>query len=201
MKKVIRYGVFETNSSSSHAITVMKHDLNSKWRDEKDIPWEEKEIRSPVEKMLFVWGIVTADECYLLQREMQNIEDIEDELERDEYVAYIESKKQKIIENREALIRECKKVQDFDENKVRDLMIEGENNPYYHPLCLRYFNEDCLADCTCYFDLGKLYKELGLDEDKNSIEEFAQALFDESIYFLTEEGFYGGFWGIDKLVY
>ena len=97
MKKVIRYGVFETNSSSSHSITVMKHDLNSKWRDEKDIPWEEKEIRSPVEKMLFVWGIVTADECYLLQREMQNIEDIEDELERDEYVAYIESKKQKII--------------------------------------------------------------------------------------------------------
>lgn len=201
MKKVIRYGVFETNSSSSHSITVKKRDLKAKWREEKDIPWEEKEIRSAVEKMLFVWGIVIADEFEILRCELQNVEDIDDEIERAEYLEYVESKKQDLIDRREALIRECKKVQDFDENEVRALMIEGEEYPYDHILCCRYFNEDCLNDCTCCFDLGRLYKELGLNKHKNSIEEFAQALFDERIYFLTKEGFYGGFWHIEKYVY
>lgn len=201
MKKVIRYGVFETNSSSSHSITVMKNDSNSKWRKEEDIPMDEKEIRSALEKMLFVWGIVTADECPLLKSEIRNAQDIEDEIERGEYMEYIWSKKKSLAEKREVLIKECKKVQDFDEKEVRALMIESEKNPYDHLLCTRYFNEDCLNDCTCYFDLEKLYNELGLNYHKNSMEEFAQALFDENVYFLTEEGFYGGWWHIKKYIF
>lgn len=201
MKRVIRYGVFETNSSSSHSITVMEKDPKGLWRAEKDIPGDEKEIRSAVEKMLFVWGIITASKFEYLRHATRWAQATKNKVEREESLLSIEKEKQELIDMRETLIRECKKVQIINESEVRSLMIEGEERPFNHSLCCRYFNEDCLDDCTCCMNMDRLYAELNLDSNENSVEEFAQALFDENVYFLTEEGFYGGWWHIRRSIF
>ena len=50
-------------------------------------------------------------------------------------------------------------------------------------------------------NMDRLYAELDLDSNENSVEEFAQALFNENVYFLTEEGFYGGWWHIRRSIF
>lgn len=68
MKKVIRQSVFETNSSSTHAVTIKRKNADEKWRTaeelanvntDEDLTYgEEREVRSAYEKMMLVWGII-----------------------------------------------------------------------------------------------------------------------------------------------
>ena len=201
MKKVIRHGVFETNSSSSHAVSLMIKDKAEEWRKESEISGEEKEIRSPLEKMLFAWGIFTEEKFKILNWDIQNADDIADEAERKAYLEELEEKRLQYVNVRETLIRECKKVQPINETEVRNLMIEAENEPWHHHLCCRYFNEDCLDECTCWCSWDSLYSDLDLDSSEDSVEDFARALFKDDVYFLTEEEFYGGYWYIDKYIF
>ena len=201
MKKVIRHGVFETNSSSSHSVSLKYKSDKEEWRKSKEICYEEKELRSAKEKMLLVWGIFTEEKFTTLNWDIQNADDIDDENERKAYLEEMEASRQEYVNIRETLIRECKKVQPIDEEEVRNLMIEAENEPCHHHLCCRYFNEDCLADCTCWCSWNSLYRDLGLNYRKDSVEDFARALFNPNVYFLTEEGFYGGYWYIEKNIF
>lgn len=201
MKRIVRYGVFETNSSSSHSITIKKKDANTSWRKKEDIPGDEKEIRSPVEKMFMVWGLVVEEFFTLLVREKNEAMEIEDEEERSGILEQIDKRYQKLVANRESFISECKKVQEIKEDAVREFMERAEEEPFNHDLCCRFFNEDCLDECTCGYDLYRVYKELGLDYYKDDIATLAKALFDENVYFVTCEEWFGGCWDIDKYIF
>ena len=122
MKRIVRYGVFETNSSSSHSITIKKKDANTSWRKKEDIPGDEKEIRSPVEKMFMVWGLVVEEFFTLLVREKNEAMEIEDEVERSGILEQIDKRYQKLVADRESFISECKKVQEIKEDAVREFM-------------------------------------------------------------------------------
>ena len=58
MKIVKRVGVFETNSSSTHAVSLRIKGADEAWRSEKEIPEEEREIRSRKEKYFFLMGLI-----------------------------------------------------------------------------------------------------------------------------------------------
>ena len=58
MKIVKRAGVFETNSSSTHAVSLRIKPKGEPWRKESSIPAEEREIRSRKEKFFFLMGLI-----------------------------------------------------------------------------------------------------------------------------------------------
>ena len=65
MKRVIRRGVFETNSSSSHSLTLINEDKNSRYkkRDKFNI-----ELKNRDEKVAMFFGLVEhAEETYKLE--------------------------------------------------------------------------------------------------------------------------------------
>ena len=193
MKRVIREGIFETNSSSTHAVSVKQKKAGEPWRKEEDIPYSEKEIRSPYEKMLFTWGIVCADfyDFLLFAREEENMEDrIREETERHETLKKI-------------LLEECAKHADFDREDTLAEMDESTEKGYAHCLCCRYFNEDTLDECTCGLSLSELCRSVGAPYplDAKDLRDFAEKLFDPGIYFVTKEGFYGGYWDIEQKIF
>ena len=62
MKRVIRRGVFETNSSSSHSLSLVRVERNSS-KVKKDVSFE---IRSRVAKAVFILGLIdNADDGYM----------------------------------------------------------------------------------------------------------------------------------------
>lgn len=207
MREVIRRGIFETNSSSSHAVTICRKAPDEAWRTEEEIAGKKaddytgcgkKEIRSAYEKMLFVWGIECEDH-YLVVPYQALDEDITDEQRRVREFA---------IETHEslkcALLDECAKVAAFDREKAASLMDDCTLHGYNHPLCCRYFNEDVLDECTCGMSVEKIAEFLGLDGygcSDDYMHEFAVRLFADDVYFTTREGFYGGCWYIDHVIF
>ena len=69
MKRVIREGVFETNSSSNHAVFIKRK------KSDKKIPGYA--VVKPYDKMLFMWGLICCSydgsciECFSNEEEGQ----------------------------------------------------------------------------------------------------------------------------------
>lgn len=194
MKQVIRHGVFETNSSSSHAVSLCRKKSNEKWRTEEEIPEEEKEIRSAYEKMLYVWNIIcrelNSDELY--------------DWEKKESFVVRPRVKAKLDAYHRIFFEELTLVQSFDSVEADKEMDYCIMHAHHDPLCCRFFNEDVLADCTCGITMNKIAKFLGVTSPLNSEEgkrEFAKKLFSDDIYFRTEEGWYGGCWTITQKIF
>lgn len=194
MKQVIRRGVFETNSSSSHAVSLCRKKDDERWRTEDEIPEEEKEIRSAYEKMLFVWNFI----C----REL-NTDELYD-WENKESFSVRPKVKAELDAYRRIFFEELQSVQSFDSVEANEEMNYCIMHAHADPLCCRFFNEDVLADCTCNITLEKIANFLGVkhplscDEGKR---EFAQKLFSDDFYFKTEEGWFGGCWVIYNKIF
>lgn len=194
MKQVIRHGVFETNSSSSHAVSLCRKKSNEKWRTEAEIPEEEKEIRSAYEKMLFVWNFIcrelNSDEFYEYDSESSFVVRPHVKAELDAY--------------RRIFFEELVLVQSFDPVEAEEEMNYCIMHAHADTLCCRFFNEDVLADCTCHITLKKIANFLGVKNPLNCDEgkrELAQKLFADDFYFRTEEGWFGGWWSITQKIF
>lgn len=193
MKRVIREGIFETNSSSSHAVSVKRKEEQEAWRSEEEISYSEKEIRSPYEKMLFAWGIICADHAsfLLFAQDKKGMEEL------------VKEKTEEHEALKQVLLEECAKLCAFNREEALALMNEGTENGYDHHLCCHYFNEDVLDECTCGLTLSSLRHDLDVpvfmcSEDLHN---FAKALFSPDVYFVTEEGFFGGYWDIERKIF
>lgn len=210
MKEVIRRGLFETNSSSTHAVTIRRKAPDEAWRTEEEIAGKKaddytfcgrKEIRSAYEKMLLVWGIECEDHYLVVP--YQALDDDDDEsTEQEKQVRAYAIEVHERFKNH--LLDECAKVADFDREETLRLMDDCTRHGYNHPLCCRYFNEDVLDDCTCGLSVRRIADFLGLDgddPDERYGREFAKRLFSDDVYFVTREGFYGGCWHIGEVIF
>ncbi len=133
MKKIIREGVFETNSSSSHSVVLKKKENDNV---DEDASYE---IRTPLAKTLFLIGLYTSikeDSCYD---------------EDDEYAHYE-------IESEDVLIKFIKLV--IEEYISMSNITEEEFKKQYHESnftyqgrchCSNFFEEGALIDCDCSF--------------------------------------------------
>lgn len=211
MKKVIRQSVFETNSSSTHAVTIKRKNADEKWRTAEEIAnvntdedltcGEEREVRSAYEKMMLVWGIICEEDFEVLGNE-----DFEDE--DPEIVEEMKEIREETKANHEQfkniLLEECAKVAEFDKAETLTEMDDCTAHAYNHRLCCRFFNEDVLDCCTCCMSFSKIAKFLGVDPEDTGAEnerEFAKRLFAEEIYFVVKEGFFGGSWYINHNIF
>ena len=75
MKIQIRRGVFETNSSSVHTITITKNPNNLKFPkklifDSGDYGWEHACLNTPEEKASYLWETI---KCILPDEENKNL--------------------------------------------------------------------------------------------------------------------------------
>lgn len=206
MKEVVRQSMFETNSSSSHAVSIRRKKADEQWRTAKNIAatdtdnyvnCDEKEIRSAYEKMMLVWGLECEDHYLVVP--YQCLDEVSDEAKefRDHAVASHERFKN-------ILLDECAKVQAFNKVEAVELMDDCTMHGYAHRLCCRFFNEDVLDECTCGLSIGKIAEFLGLNSNdfgEKFEREFARRIFADDVYFVTKEGFCGGCWHINKVIF
>ncbi|MBO5789240.1 MAG: hypothetical protein J6R42_04770 [Clostridia bacterium] len=197
MKIVRRNGVFETNSSSTHAVTLCTKKPNEAWRDEKDIPSEEREVRSAQEKLVLVFGFIE-----LIRQEMKCWDmDIFDSVEEGE--ARIKELNSFFERAKSILIRVCCEVSGIGEDEIRALLHKAKEWSGSAPICNRFFNEDVLDTCTCHFCYMDAVMNLlgGELATKSQIEEAARRLFDENVYFLIKEEWFGGIWTLEQSIF
>ncbi len=202
MKRIIRESVFETNSSSTHAVTIKRKQPDEKWRNISEMYNSEREIRSPLEKMLFTWAF----ECYDFQacEIAWAINDDTDEETAKEYKEALQEATQGHNLFKRVLLEECGKYQIFNHEEALALMNNAEMDSYNHPVCCRYFCNDVLDYCTCnidlfeigYFLLGRHFR--GVYETEDGTRLFAEKLFDKNVYYLLKENNLGG---IDNVCY
>ena len=188
MKRVIRYGVFETNSSSTHSMSLCFKGENEEWRKEKEIPEEEREVRSPLHKFFVITGL---------------LEQYQYQIENDYDIKYKQPLLNQIKVFKEFLAEEFKNIggniNEYN-GHIEDLRKSGCKDF----LCDTYFNHSPLCDCDCSLSLFKNLKKV-LQVKQNSDEEFKKAakiFFNPNVYFHLEEGWFGGApWYIDEKIF
>lgn len=164
MKRVIRENVFETNSSSNHAVFIKR------LKEGKKIP--DYAVSTPYDKMLFMWGLFSSDTVKSLFR--------------------LRISDEQGIEFRDILIDECLKYQSFDVEKAKELMDKSFNTSNSDKFtCNMYFGEGLLNDCTCFFSINNIAKffeiknfncyNITQDKFKEVVEKF---FADDKVYIL-----------------
>lgn len=199
MKKVIRQGVFETNSSSTHSVVLLEKDLNQKWRETSEIPTDEREIRTPLNKLYMTLGLLDHQvDQYKCSHGCYHMSD--EELASDTELFELEKE---INLFKEVLIRKYFEKFEGDTEKIMEEIDKSKENYTYSYHCLRFFNEDVLIDCNCGLDsFWGLYKALKVDyPDKEEFEKAADYLFKPNVYYLLKEGWRGGIWYIDEAIF
>ena len=190
MKIVRRCGVFETNSSSTHAVTFCQKNEDKPWRPEDDIPADEREIRSPMEKLIFLLGI--------MQHAIENISD-EAGTKKSYYLTQVE---QDFAMAKTIFTEVGIKEKGISEHALA-LATEDDSSPCGTDLCSRYFNRGPLSDCDCGLcHAERIYPIIGgKHPTKERLEQAAREFYDDNAYFLLTEGWYGGRWYIEQSVF
>ena len=175
MKRVIREGVFETNSSSNHAVFIKRK------KSDKKIPGYA--VVKPYDKMLFMWGLICCSydgsciECFSNEEEGQfhlnESTDIDAECENFKKI----------------LIEECLKYKKFNVKKVEEIMNEGYGTRDSDRFtCNKFFYEGLLDDCTCFFEIDDIANFMNIenfDYSEQKFRELVQKFFaDKDVYIL-----------------
>ena len=178
MKRVIRESVFETNSSSNHAVFIKRK------KPDKEIP--NYAVVKPYDKMLFMWGLISFAYDY---RFFNDYSRMTEEEKRDimEQNAEIEARCESY---KKIMIEECLKYEKFDIEKTEKMM----NESFYNNVdsdcftCNDYFYEGVLDECTCFFDevdIAKFMKIERYDGSEQKFRELVQKFFaDNEVYLL-----------------
>ena len=182
MKRVIREGVFETNSSSNHAVFIKRKTPG------KEIP--NFAVVKPYDKMMFIWGIISYENAirFFYDYDKMTDEEREDVLKQNaELEAECESYKQIMIE-------ECLKYEKFDVEKAEKAMNASFYNNWDSDYftCDDYFYDGVLIDCTCMFGLNDIAHFMGM-RYRNAVEfkELIQKFFADDEAYILPIGYLG----------
>ena len=192
MKIVKRASVFETNSSSTHAVSLRIKPEGETWRKESSIPEEEREIRSRKEKFFFLAGLINV----VTYEAPWVIEELP-ELDRSWKPGFAIAK--------EVFLSVLCELEGLDKAAVLAELKEEESyhNGAPEALCERYFNEGTLDECHCEFCQFDKVDQIvgGWASSEEEMREAALRFYDEHLYFLLEEGWYGGCWYLEQKVF
>ncbi len=148
MKRVIREGVFETNSSSTHSVSfVRKGDGN---RDDE----ASYELRSPLSKLMFLIGLIeNANRCEYYDDENEIIDDIPDlYVDQDEDILPLNSLVNICKNFLNAVKEEYMSIEGIDESEMYKRIAESPFSYEGKCRCRDFFENDVLDECSCIFD-------------------------------------------------
>ncbi len=194
MKKVVREGVFETNSSSTHAVAFKKKDGN---KTEKDSSYE---LHTPFAKTLFIIGLCTHAERYSNAFEEDSEYDLKEILGEDwtddleNRIMHVEGYKSKCEKFKNAVIEEYVKMENISQEEFNKRFNESDFTCDGECDCRNFFDDDVLSDCFCPFDgYFQICKEFNLDQ-LTTIEEYrakAKDVLSEEYKFVLQEYWQG----------
>ena len=149
MKRVIREGVFETNSSSTHSVSFV--------RREDSNPDEESsyELHSPLSKLIFLIGLI--ENARRSERYYDGEEDIIDEIpdlyvDMDEDILPLNSLLNICKNFLNAVKDEYMSIEGIDEEEMNKRIAESPFSCEGKCLCRNFFEDDVLDECNCPFD-------------------------------------------------
>ncbi|MBQ9084100.1 MAG: hypothetical protein IJY24_00415 [Clostridia bacterium] len=149
MKRVIREGVFETNSSSTHSVSFV--------RREDSNPDEESsyELHSPLSKLIFLIGLI--ENARRSERYYDGEEDIIDEIpdlyvDMDEDILPLNSLANICKNLLNAVKDEYMSIEGIDEEEMNKRIAESPFSYEGKCLCRNFFEDDVLDSCTCPFE-------------------------------------------------
>ena len=202
MKKVIREGVFETNSSSTHSV-VFK-------RRKSDLPEKESsyELHTPFVKTLFVIGLYShaiRPTCFSREEDLAmvkngNFEDYYDDMQQ----FYTDEYNKGICEKfKDAVINEYITLSGITSEEF-DRQFNESNFTYDRRCyCANFFEQDVLNDCTCPFDgfhgIIKQFKLANLTDEQ--LAEKAKEVLSRDFKFVLKEFWNGCFLINEKEIY
>lgn len=171
----IRRGVFETNSSSTHAFSIKKIDEPA-----EPAEWETEikfKIVSLDHKFLFLYGVI---KCFYNDYGGKEVNDLLETLIQ----VYANSTNKKVEE-------------------VTAFIKAEEEKDRYTCLCARYFNNDCLAECSCFtldhkhYDVfAKLFFNVS-----NDYKEGLEKILSDNYYIDLTEFWAGGIYAKENIDY
>ena len=169
MKKVIREGVFETNSSSTHAVVFKKKKGDSPDNDSS------YELHSPFMKTLFFIGLCTHADFYVKDYEEDAEYEVKSESPQNEKIV-VEGPKSQCSRFMSALINEYTKMSGITQEEFEKQFNESVFTWDGECQCRNVFDDDVLCDCTCPFDgYYQIATELKLNELTTDEEYLAKA--------------------------
>ena len=182
MKKVIREGVFETNSSSTHAVVFKKKNGSAPDNDSS------YELHSPFMKTLFFIGLCTHADLYVKDYE----EDAEYDLKQTDSNGKIvvEGAKSQCSRFMSALINEYVKMSNVTQEEFEKQFNESVFTWDGECQCRNFFDDDVLCDCTCHFDgyyqISSQFKLNELTTDEEFAAKAKEFLSDDFKFVLQE---------------
>ena len=190
MKKVIREGVFETNSSSTHAVVFKKRESNEIERNSS------REIHTAFGKTAFLIGLINYAEnfCYeeFVEPDLTKIIESFGEDWHDSMLSIFKKENPKILcaKFKDAVISEYLNQSGLSYEAFEQKLAQSSFARVKKFTCAHFFTEGCLDDCTCPFEgfrgiaRGLSLTYLSTDEDfKKKAKEY---LSDDYIFTLTE---------------
>ena len=189
MKYARRDSMFETNSSSTHSLILMRGEPEKPVKDEDD-EWNERairQVRSPAMKgMLLLQFYIQYYEAYKKPSE-QDVASF-GEVERGELMA-----EQLLHDSFIAAAIKRMGPLDEDQKHVLDRVLKESANDT--PACDECFCNGVLDFCDgCLHFEQHFVKLCGQLNSVEDIEPFLDKFFADDVLFVVEEGWYGGDW-------
>ena len=149
MKSVIREGVFETNSSSTHSVSFVT-------REEKTVnPDSSYELHSPFAKLMFLIGLcenAARIPSYYEDEPDEEQEEVAVELLGGEDIMPFTSDRDLCEMTLQAVKNEYMAMEGIGEEELNRRIAESEFTCEGMCLCRNFFDDDVLDSCTCPFE-------------------------------------------------
>ena len=144
MKRVIREGVFETNSSSTHTVSFVKKEGDGA---DKDSSYE---LHSAFAKMMFLIGLCENAATMPVYFE-EDIEEIKNRMYPDGNIPPMSDKD--ICEKFLDIVKEeYMSEENIDRGELEKRIMESNFSCDGKCLCSNFFDDDVLIECTCPFE-------------------------------------------------
>ena len=190
MKRVIREGVFETNSSSTHAVVFKKREGKETEKNSS------REIHTAFGKTAFLIGLINYAELYdhseFIEPDLTSIIESFGEDWHDSMLSIFKKEDPKILcaKFKAAVINEYLAQSGLSYEAFEQKLAQSEFARVKKFTCAYFFTEGCLDDCTCPFEgFRGIARELSLtylSTEEEFKEKAKKYLSDDYIFTLTE---------------
>ena len=198
MKYTIRQGMFETNSSSTHSLTLYIDNKDEKGELYEVVEVDDGERREIHTKrmkalLLYQFKFLTLTDAfgpihdYLSQLTESNL-DYNQLVDLERFAKEYRN----ILEFKDELFS---RILPLDEETSKLIEEIETNTPRWNPACLECFCNDVLDFCRCGIDYDTILKRFGVGKETQE-EEFRiiDLFLADNVFLLAVEGWYGGAW-------